>query len=438
MYTFGELRRKADHQLSAEAYEEALLTFLRIVELRPDDLDARLRVGDCLLRLGDKDAAVTVYTELARHAARGGYPLRSIVALKLLEDLGAMPEVLVRDVASLYGSDSPHIGRGVRRAPPDPNTPLPPGWADYTAPGVSLRRSAVAVASRYPRGALHYPDRLIPIPLLSLLPSGQFARMLEAVHLRRMSPNDTIISQGDDGRNFYVMARGRARVYRTDETGRQVPLASLHEGAVCGEMGLLTAEPRSATVAGDTDCDVLEFDGDILRERSYSMVSLRGALSQFARQRLLQNVMATSGLFRPLDARQRVDLMRRFVCTAVKPGTVLIAEGQPGTGLYVLVRGGVVVTKAGMVLAHLGPGDTFGEISLLNAEPTIATVTTEGPTDVLYLAKQYFELLVNAVPEIREYLLEIGKERELAAENHVVLEMPAAGSESVYEVEVLL
>ena len=438
MYTFGELRRKADSQLSAKAYEDALVTFLRIVELRPDDLDARMRVGDCLLHLNDREGAVTVYTELARHAARGGYPLRSIVALKLLEQLGPVPEVLVRDVAALYGSDSPHIGRGVRRAPPDPDSPLPPGWSDYTAPGVNVRRSAVAVASRYPRGALHYPDRLIPIPLLSLLPSGQFARMLEAIHLRRVDPNETIIAQGDDGQSFYVVARGRARVYRTDDSGQQIPLAALHEGAVCGEMGLLTAEPRTATVAGDSDCDVLEFDGNILRERSYSMVSLRGALSQFARQRLLQNVMATSGLFRPLDARQRVDLMRRFVCTAVKPGTVLISEGQPGTGLYVIVRGGVVVTKAGAEIARLGPGDTFGEISLLNSEPTIATVTTEGPSDVLYLAKQYFELLVGAIPEIREYLLEIGTERLLNTENQRVPEMPAAGSESVYEVEVLL
>lgn len=438
MYTFGELRRKADAQLLSGAYAEALAIFVRLVELRPDDLDARLRVGDCLLALGETDGAKAVYTELARHAARGGYPLRAIVALKLLESLGATPKALVKDVAALYGSDSPHIGRGVRRAPPEPNTPLPPRWSDYTAPGGDLRTTAVTVASRYPPGALHYPDRLIPIPLLSLLPGVQFARLLEAVHLRRFEPDATIIEQGDDGHNFYVFTRGKARVSRTEPGGKQLTLATLHEGAVCGEMGLLTSEPRTATVTAETDCDVLEFDGDILRTRSNSMLSLRGALSQFARQRLLQNVVATSGLFRPLDARQRIDLMRRFVCTAVKPGTVLISEGQPGTGLYVVVRGGVIVTKGDRELARLGPGETFGEISLLNSEPTTATVTTEGFTDVLFLGKQYVELLVTAVPEIRAYLARIGEQRQQDAQNQLVPQMPAAGSESVYEVEVLL
>ena len=62
------------------------------------------------------------------------------------------------------------------------------------------------------------------------------------------------------------------------------------------------------------------------------------------------------------------------------PGTVIIEEGSLQTAVFVVVSGLLEVNAAQhdgstLLLAHLGPGETLGEISLFNPGPATATVT---------------------------------------------------------------
>ncbi|MDD9945048.1 MAG: cyclic nucleotide-binding domain-containing protein [Myxococcales bacterium] len=423
MRTYGELRALADEQLFNEGFVEALTMYTRLVELRPADLDARMRVGDALMAMGEVQQAAIVYTRLAQHAAQAGYPLRALVALKILSTLEPQLGVLLSDVAKLYGRDSGRIGRGVRRTPPDPSEPLPATWADYD-PGEDRLARAVALASQYPDGALIYPERLIPIPLLSLLPSDEFAGVLAAVRLWRAQPGQVLIQQGAPGRSFFVIARGQVDVVReptstlpAGEAGSEQLLGTLHDGAIFGEMALLSREPRSATVRAHTDCDLLEFDRDALLSASSTLDNLQAALSSFAQERLLQNVLSSTGVFKPLDRDQRVALMKRFVAVTAEAGQALIDEGQSGRGLFVVLRGEVRVTKRDgeeiHELAKLGPTEAFGEISLLSDAPTTATVTATQTSTLLFLGREYFDRLIAAVPEIREYLERVSDERQM-------------------------
>ena len=64
-----------------------------------------------------------------------------------------------------------------------------------------------------------------------------------------------------------------------------------------------------------------------------------------------------------------------------------------------------------VLLATLGPGDVFGEISLVLDEPTSASVTTTQQSTVLFLGREVFERLLKAVPAIGQYVRELGEER---------------------------
>lgn len=64
-------------------------------------------------------------------------------------------------------------------------------------------------------------------------------------------------------------------------------------------------------------------------------------------------------------------------------GVDVVARGSPAHAFYAVAEGGVVVHRGGDVLAHLGPGDSFGERGLLDDTPRNATVTTETDTTVL-------------------------------------------------------
>jgi len=438
MQTIADLKQRADQALFAEHYLQALQLYAYMVELQPESLDARLRVADSLMALGEVQRAAVVYTALARHAALAGYPLRALVALKVLSALEPKLGVLLRDIAHLYARDSQRIGKSVRRALPSMTDALrePGPISNASIDAQALCAHAERSAASYQVNALLYPEKLMPIPLLSLLPEHEFAGVLAALRVVRVQADTWVLREGEPGRSFFVLARGNAEVLAERE-GKPTRLAGLWEGSIFGEMALLSASPRAASVRTQTDCDLLEFDCDALGAASATVAHLSEALGGFARERLLSNVTATSALFRPLDAKQRVDLVRRFVNVEAAPHALVIGEGDPGAGLYVVLRGDVHVTRGApneaQPLARLGPSEVFGEIALVTHEPATATVSAgDQGASLLFLSRDYFERLIAAVPELRNYFERLSEDRLLD------LRLSSVDSDGEIEVEVLL
>src|SRR5271154_4484061 len=59
----------------------------------------------------------------------------------------------------------------------------------------------------------------------------------------------------------------------------------------------------------------------------------------------------------------------------IAEGAVLCAEGDAADRWWIVVEGTADVTVRGLYLATIGPGETIGELALLDAEPRNATVT---------------------------------------------------------------
>jgi CRP/FNR family cyclic AMP-dependent transcriptional regulator len=69
-------------------------------------------------------------------------------------------------------------------------------------------------------------------------------------------------------------------------------------------------------------------------------------------------------------------------------GAIVVSEGEPGRSMYIVHTGELAVSKLGasgrvIRLAGLGPGDFFGEMTLIEMQNRSATVVAESPT-VLY------------------------------------------------------
>jgi CRP-like cAMP-binding protein len=292
----------------------------------------------------------------------------------------------------------------------------PPAPADAVA--VALQRAEHATTS-----FKELPDALHPIPLLSAMSEAAFRRVLGTLVLRRLPAGAYVIREGEPGNSFFFVAGGELRVYATDGLGRQTELAKLGEGAVFGEMALLSAQPRSASVACVTDVDVLEVGRQSLGQLADELGAVAEALHGFTRERLLGNLMATSPLFKPFNRMQQRDLLRRFTSHDVAPNTVVINEGEEGRGLFVVLAGDLDVsrkTSDGTVpLGTLKTGDVFGEMALLRNARTTATVVAQRPATVLFLAREYIAKIVAGVPEIRSYLEALAEEREI--DNQLVL-----------------
>lgn len=81
-------------------------------------------------------------------------------------------------------------------------------------------------------------------------------------------------------------------------------------------------------------------------------------------------------------------------------GHVIARQGEIGTGFFVVVEGTVRVVRDGVVLAHLGPGDFFGELSVLDGRPRNAMVAAESASMCLAIATWDFEAAMLANPAV--------------------------------------
>lgn len=82
-------------------------------------------------------------------------------------------------------------------------------------------------------------------------------------------------------------------------------------------------------------------------------------------------------------------------------GRTLTREGLAGKEFVVLADGIADVESDGRVVNTLGPGDFFGEISLVTGAPRTATVTTRSPARLLVFTAPAFRSLLDRAPRIR-------------------------------------
>ena len=92
------------------------------------------------------------------------------------------------------------------------------------------------------------PEELLrKVPFFQDIPEEEFEAIANRMKSRSMGGKEIIISQGDPGAALFLIARGVVRVSREDK-GESRDLGTLMAGDFFGEMALLHAEPRTATV----------------------------------------------------------------------------------------------------------------------------------------------------------------------------------------------
>ena len=100
----------------------------------------------------------------------------------------------------------------------------------------------------------------------------------------------------------------------------------------------------------------------------------------------------------------------------VPDGTVLTKEGGPGREFFAVIDGKAEATLRGKKLATYGPGDFFGEMSLLDQGPRSATISAKTPLKVYVLDTRRFSTLLDKHPAVARKILRILAQRLRQAE----------------------
>ena len=86
------------------------------------------------------------------------------------------------------------------------------------------------------------------IPLFAGLREAEHALLLQVAERRSYPRHTLLVQEGDRGEQFYLLRKGRAKVYLGNRDGREVILSLLGPGDFFGEMALVDSEPCSANV----------------------------------------------------------------------------------------------------------------------------------------------------------------------------------------------
>jgi len=86
---------------------------------------------------------------------------------------------------------------------------------------------------------------------------------------------------------------------------------------------------------------------------------------------------------------------------------VIARQGEIGTGFFIVVSGRVRVVRDGVAVADLGPGEFFGELSILDGGPRVAQVVTDEPTVCLAIPSWDFERVLREEPGVALAVLKV-------------------------------
>jgi small-conductance mechanosensitive channel/CRP-like cAMP-binding protein len=110
-------------------------------------------------------------------------------------------------------------------------------------------------------------DALARVKLFSILSAEEISRMALCLRPTPFVRNDVMTKQGAVAHWLYVLVQGEAEVwYQTEPSQPRTLLAILQPGEVFGERGLLTGEPRRATVIARTDAQCYRLDKDMFEQ----------------------------------------------------------------------------------------------------------------------------------------------------------------------------
>jgi CRP-like cAMP-binding protein len=120
-------------------------------------------------------------------------------------------------------------------------------------------------------------------------------------------------------------------------------------------------------------------------------------------------------LFAGLSPRELLSVARLLREVEVPAGERLATIGEHGRELFVIVEGRAFVTTRGGRSVHLGPGDFFGEMSLIDGEPRSATVEAITPMRILTLGyREFWQLLDESLPIVRKIVRTLSRRLRLA------------------------
>ena len=228
---------------------------------------------------------------------------------------------------------------------------------------------------------------------LNLLPEKDLYRLMENAVFEKFGKNQVLFSEGEmDNQNIYLLS-GKVQLMRGDQEMDKVDSHS-----ETARFPLAHQIPRKFTAVAPKQAEVVRLDSRLLGElvvkagqedhdtEKEENTAEDDWMTQLLHLRVFQQI--------PPSNIQRVMMCMKEV--QLDAGELVVKQGDEGDYFYLIHKGHCVVTRIAASsgeheeVARLGPGDSFGEESLLSGLPRAGTVTMLSDGHLLKLGKEDF------------------------------------------------
>ncbi len=296
-------------------------------------------------------------------------------------------------------------------------------------------------------------DFLTHLPISAQLDRDTIQALAAELESRNLSRGAVLFLQGDAGDAFYIVVSGKLQASVKSSADKKTFASVVMPGQFVGEMALLTAQPRSATVTALEDSELLCLTKSAFerleQEHPNLLAGLAGQLlPRFQRD---QTRKVLKNLFGDLDDSLLLSLLGKLDCGHLNSGETLFRQGEQGDEMYIIIQGRLrIIAKDGTggqrTLGEVGAGEAIGEFVLLAESGTpeslrTATVYATRSTDYLVISRPVFEdllshypqAMVNLTRQIVRRAASIGKPVSFSEESIVVTLLPIRAGQPLNE-----
>ncbi len=213
------------------------------------------------------------------------------------------------------------------------------------------------------------------IPLFSELDEEELTAICALVSRKRVGKNTIVVQEGEDGDSMAIILSGSAKVSQYAHDGQEVVLCLLDAGSFFGEMSMLDAEPRSATVTTMEETEL-----GIIRRKDFAHLMLQmprltsKLLAEIARRLRRTNLVLTH--ISTMDVNHRLyayinDYCERFGSRRpdgrieIKLPTHQLVADQLSTSRETISRGISALKHDGVIIPLAGRGRVKVDVDAL-------------------------------------------------------------------------
>lgn len=253
-------------------------------------------------------------------------------------------------------------------------------------------------------------EELLKLPLFSYFSTALLEVMLQKSEIIQVRGGSRLITQGELGRDLFVLLNGSLSVERTSFNEGRMRLSTLRPVSIFGEMAMVEESVRTADVIARESATVLKVPTKYLKQAALDSQYMR-EISAFQNAILVNQFFTSAPMFKDLPDDLAHDISMRSSLRTFHKDEVILRQGDFGRSFFMVLRGAVQVRIEDQTVKRIRQGGFFGEISLIADVPRTASIVANEPTIVMEMAaSNFWEILCQNI-ELAMFIETVGESR---------------------------